>query len=78
MSALDLIRLLRRTLASLREADDPRDVNRIARALAHELEARLDESSPWKPGVRSASQPWMAASTPGQRVRAKVGVGVSA
>ena len=77
MSALDLIRLLRRTLASLRDADDPHDVNRIARALAHELEAKLDESSLWRPGARSIPLRLTAGSTPGQRVPAKVGVGVS-
>ena len=45
MSTLDLIRSLRRTLASLREADSPVAVSRIARSLADELEADLAANS---------------------------------
>ena len=41
MSTLDFIRSLRRTLAALREADDPVAVARLARSLANELEADL-------------------------------------
>ena len=41
MSTLDLIRSLRRTLAALREADNPVAVARLARSLANELEADL-------------------------------------
>lgn len=41
MSTLDLIRLLRRALAGLRDATDPSAVNHIARALADELETKL-------------------------------------
>ena len=43
MSSLDLIRALRRALASLRDAHDPGAVNQIARALAYELELELGQ-----------------------------------
>ena len=46
MSALDLIRTLRRALAELRDAHDPSAVNQLARALADELEKQLGQPSP--------------------------------
>ena len=46
MSSLDLIRSLRRALASLRDAHDPSAVNHIARTLAYELEVKLGHLSP--------------------------------